>query len=58
MENNQKRLTRRDFIRGTVGATLAFTVLGVPLTRGSEKKGRSSLVTVVRDKNVMDSGFR
>jgi uncharacterized Fe-S center protein len=58
MEKDQKRLTRRDFIRGTVGATLAFTALGVPWTRASEEKGRSSSVTVVRDKNVMDSRFR
>ena len=58
MENKQKGLTRRDFIRGTVGATLAVSVLGVPWAKGSEKTGRPSLVTVVRDKNVMDSGFK
>jgi hypothetical protein len=56
MENSQKLLTRRDFIRGTVGATLAVSVLGVPWARGSEKPSRSSLVTIVRDKNVMDEG--
>ena len=58
MENNPKRLTRRDFIRGTVGATLAVSVLGVPWAKVSEAVGPSSIVTVVRDKNVMDSGFR
>lgn len=58
MENKQKGLTRRDFIRGTVGATLAVSVLGVPWAKGSEKAVGPSLVTVVRDKNVMDAGFK
>jgi hypothetical protein len=58
MQNNQKFLTRRDFIRGTVGATLAASVLGVPWVRKSESAVRSSLVTVVRDKNVMDTSFK
>ena len=58
MENNPKLLTRRDFIRGTVGATLAVSVLGVPWVNGSEAAGRSSIVTVVRDKNVMDAGLK
>jgi hypothetical protein len=59
MENSRKCLTRRDFIRGTVGATLAVSMLGVPpWAKGSEKGHRSSLVTVVRDKNVMDAEFK
>jgi hypothetical protein len=58
MENNSKRLTRRDFIRGTVGATLAVSVLGLPWAKGSEAAGTSSIVTVVRDKNVMDATFK
>jgi len=58
MHNNQKLLTRRDFIRGTVGATLAASVLGVPWASRSESAVRSSLVTVVRDKNVMDAAFK
>ena len=58
MENSPKRLTRRDFIRGTVGATLAVTVLGVPWAKGSAEVGRPSIVTVVRDKNVMDAGLK
>ena len=57
MKENQKSLTRRDFIRGTVGATLAVSILGVPWVKGSETAGRSSMVTVVRDKNVMDAEF-
>ena len=58
MENKQKGLTRRDFIRGTVGATLAVSVLRVPWAKGIEKAVGPSLVTVVRDKNVMDAGFK
>jgi hypothetical protein len=58
MENKQKGLTRRDFIRGTVGATLAVSVLRVPWAKASEKAAGPSLVTVVRDKNVMDAGFK
>ena len=58
MENNPKLLTRRDFIRGTVGATLAVSVLGVPWAAGGEAIDRSSIVTVVRDKNVMDAALK
>jgi hypothetical protein len=58
MENSKKLLTRRDFIRGTVGATLAVSAWRVPWAKGSEKPNRTSLVSVVRDKNVMDEGFK
>ncbi len=53
MPNKPKLITRRDFIRGTVGATFATSMLGVKWAMGDEKSVRSSLVTVVRDKNVM-----
>jgi hypothetical protein len=58
MKSDKKLLTRRDFIRGTVGATLTVSLLGVPWPRGSAQAARSSLVTVVRDKNVMDAGLQ
>lgn len=58
MKNNPKFLTRRDFIRGTVGATLATSMLGVPWTMASEHTTRSSLVTVVRDQHAMDAAFK
>ncbi|MFC1580933.1 DUF362 domain-containing protein [Thermodesulfobacteriota bacterium] len=58
MENRQKLLTRRDFIRGTVGATLAVSVLGMPRVKGAVKAAQPSMVTVVRDKNVMDEAFK
>ena len=58
MQNDQRRLTRRDFLRGTVGATLAASVLGVPWVHGSRTAARSSGVIVVRDKNVMDAELK
>jgi hypothetical protein len=55
MKNDQMLLTRRDFIRGSVGATLTASLLWVPWPRGSAQATRSSLVTVVRDKKVMNT---
>jgi hypothetical protein len=57
MKDSQRGVTRRDFIRGTVGATLAVSTMGVPWAIGSEKAVRSSAVTIVRDKNVMNTKF-
>ncbi|MCP4757657.1 MAG: DUF362 domain-containing protein [Proteobacteria bacterium] len=53
MQIKQRHLTRRDFIRGTVGTTLATSMLGVPWVDAGVKTTRASLVTVVRDKNAM-----
>ena len=57
MPNKHKLITRRDFIRGTIGATFATSMLGVKWAMGDEKAVRSSIVTVVRDKNVMGADF-
>jgi len=57
MPDKQRLITRRDFIRGTIGATFATSMLGVKWAMADEKAVRSSLVTVVRDKNVMDADF-
>jgi len=57
MSNKQGLITRRDFIRGTIGVTLATSMSGVTWAMADEKAVRSSLVTVVRDKNVMDADF-
>ncbi|MHC4458718.1 MAG: hypothetical protein ACYS0I_16855, partial [Planctomycetota bacterium] len=54
MQDNQPLLTRRDFIRGTIGATLAASMLGVNWAGGSQRSASSSLVTIVRDEKVMD----
>jgi hypothetical protein len=53
MPNKPRLITRRDFIRGTIGVTFATPMLGVKWALGDEKAVRSSLVTVARDKNVM-----
>jgi len=55
MKDKKHVLTRRDFLRGTIGATIGTSVFGFMWPKGEAKASRSSLVTVVRDKNVMDS---
>ena len=57
MQSKHKLITRRDFIRGTIGVTLGTSMLGVKWAIGSEKAARSSLITMVRDKKVMDAGL-
>jgi hypothetical protein len=48
-------LTRRDFIRGTIGAAVGTSIFGLKWPMAEAKAARSSLVTIVRDKNAMDS---
>ncbi len=55
MQDKPRLFTRRDFIRGTIGATLGASVLGVRRAGATEEAKRSSLVTVVRDQDVMDA---
>lgn len=55
MQNKKNQLTRRDFIRGTLGATLGTSILGVKWSERDERAIRSSLVVLVRDKNVLDA---
>jgi len=57
MNTDKKLLTRRDFIRGTVSATLAASVVGVPWGHRRAHAAGTSMVTVVRDKNVMRTDF-
>ena len=52
-----KNITRRDFIRGTISAALGASLLGVKLHSGNEKTVRSSLVTLTRDKNVINKSM-
>lgn len=58
MEKHHKPLTRRDFIRGSVGAVLATSVFDV-VWAGAEHPGnaKASQVTIVRDKNAMNSNL-
>jgi len=55
MKDNKHVLTRRGFLRGTIAATIGTSIFGSKWTEGKEKPLRSSLVTIVRDENVMDS---
>jgi len=55
MKGEKNVLTRRDFVRGTIAATIGTSILGYTWAEGKEKASRSSLVTIVRDKNAMDS---
>ena len=55
MKDKNPVLTRRDFIRGTIGATIGTSILGSQWPKAEAKTLRTSLVTIVRDKNAMDS---
>jgi len=55
MHQKGKPLTRRDFIRGTVGATVGASVLGTSWLKAGEKTPGMSRVVIVRDKNAMDA---
>ncbi len=55
MKDKKHVLTRRDFIRGTIGATIGTSLFGLKWPEGEASARSSSLVTVVRDKNAMDS---
>jgi hypothetical protein len=53
MNDRERVLTRRDFIRGTVGATLGFSMLGPECLKGMENEKGRSLVLIARDRNAM-----
>jgi hypothetical protein len=55
MKAKKPVLTRRDFIRGTIGVTLGSSILGFKWPKAEAAAAGSSLVTIVRDKNAMDS---
>lgn len=55
MPHKRKSLTRRDFLRGTLGVTLGTSLMGTKWLEAGKKTASSSLVTVVRDKNAMDA---
>lgn len=56
MKKKKQAITRRDFIRGTIGASLGASFMGFKLPKGKGAAARSSLVTIVRDKNAMNAG--
>jgi len=55
MTKKKRALTRRDFIRGTIGATFGTSLVGLNWSKAKGAAARSSLVTIVRDENAMDS---
>ncbi|MCP4625393.1 MAG: DUF362 domain-containing protein [bacterium] len=55
MKDKKPVITRRDFIRGTIGVTVGTSILGLNWPMADAKAAHTSLVTVVRDKNAMDS---
>jgi len=55
MKNKKPVLTRRDFIRGTIGAAVGTSIFGLKWPMAEAKAAQSSLVTVVRDKSAMDA---
>jgi hypothetical protein len=55
MHKKGKSLTRRDFLQGTIRATVGASLLGAKVLKASEQKSGPSLVTVIRDQNAMDA---
>lgn len=47
-------LTRRDFLKGTLGTTVGASVMGTGFIKAGRAAPGSSRVTIVRDKNAMD----
>ena len=57
MNNRKHVLTRRDFIRGTIGAAAGTSIFGLKWLNKEARASQSSIVTIVRDKNAMDSSY-
>lgn len=55
MTKKKGALTRRDFIRGTIGATFGTSLVAFNWSKAKGAAAGSSLVTIVRDENAMDS---
>ena len=55
MSKKRMPLTRRDFLRGTLGTTLGASVIGPGFIKAGAMALGSSLVTIVRDQNAMDA---
>lgn len=58
MTEYHKLLTRRDFIRGTVGATLAASVMDLSWSAPALAAGKKSIVYVCREERVMDISLK
>ncbi len=55
MRQKGKPLTRRDFLRGSLGATLGASLLSTKLLKAGQTTSSTSLVTIVRNQNAMDT---
>lgn len=49
-------VTRRDFLKGTLGTTLGASIVGTKFLAAGRMPAGSSLVTIVRNKDAMDAG--
>ena len=55
MKKTNLTITRRDFIRGTMGVAIGTSILGLNWPMTETNAASPSLVTVVRDKNALDT---
>lgn len=55
MHKKGKSLTRRDFLQGTIGATVGASLLGPKVLRARPSTPSFSQVTIVRNRNAMDA---
>ena len=58
MKKSKGLVTRRNFIRGSVGTTLGVAILGPEWLQASGKKGGASQVVIIRDQKAMDASMR
>ena len=58
MKSKKFVITKRDFLRGTVGATLGATLMGPKWIIGESVEKGESPVFIVRDQAAMDEGLR
>lgn len=57
MPKKRTPLTRRNFLKGTLGTTLGASVIGPGFLKAGGMAPGSSLVTIVRDENAMDASY-
>ncbi len=57
MKNKKIVITKRDFLRGTVSATLGFTLMGPKWLKANAAEMGGSSVFIVRDQDAMDEAM-
>ncbi len=58
MDRDHMPLTRRDFVRGTLGTAVGTSVFGAGLAAAQKRPARSSRVIVVRDRSALTDSNR